>query len=177
MLDLLCLISARDGILPHIHLYDYHSTVIASDSKGLKFNLSRSFNEKDGRRCCRDSGRRFDVQTLPVDLHRVYKHLYEQTQDEQYALTIVFMIRTAVELHRAWHMTLLTSKLLQQLKHTFQLRMTWNLGVTDVSFSSVFMFVCLGGEGRGDWFCIFVGSIIQHRNSDHPFQFFFILIL
>jgi len=110
------------------------STVIASDSKGLKFNLSRSFNHDDGHRRCRDSGRRFDVQTLPVDLHRVYKHLYDQTQDEQYALTIVFMIRTAVELHRAWHMTLLTSKLLQQLKHTFQLRMTWNLGVTDLIF-------------------------------------------
>eukprot|EP00957_Ditylum_brightwellii_P187353 14269423-Ditylum_brightwellii.AAC.1 len=58
---------------------------------------------------------RFDVKTLPADLHRVYKKL-EIDYGEEYALTTVFMIRTAIELHRAWHNTLLTAKILQQLK-------------------------------------------------------------
>ena len=31
-------------------------------------------------------------------------------------LLIMFVMRTAIELHRAWHMTLLTSKILQQVK-------------------------------------------------------------
>ena len=45
------------------------------------------------------------------------------------ALLWVFTLRTATELHRAWHMTLLTSALLLQIKKKFGLRMTWNLGV------------------------------------------------
>lgn len=77
--------------------------------------------------------RRFDPKTLPVDLHRVYKHL-EQDFGEDYALTVVFMFRTGVELHRAWHMTLLTSKILQQLKDQFNVRMTWDLGVIKLRF-------------------------------------------
>ena len=53
---------------------------------------------------------------------------------EDYALHVLFTIRTAVELHRAWHMTLLTSKLMQQLKDRFQLRTTWQLGVLRLRF-------------------------------------------
>jgi len=81
----------------------------------------------------RSSGRIFEVNTLPVDIHRVFKQLSNKF-GEEYALTTVFLIRTAVELHRAWHMTLLTSSLLQQVKEKFKLRMTWNLGVTDLVF-------------------------------------------
>mmetsp|Transcript_19673 Transcript_19673/g.29034 ORF Transcript_19673/g.29034 Transcript_19673/m.29034 type:complete len:708 (-) Transcript_19673:160-2283(-) len=79
------------------------------------------------------SERRFDVNTLPVDLHRVYKHL-ERDFGKEYALTVIFIIRTGVELHRAWHMTLLTSKILQQLKDKFGIRMTWELGVIKLKF-------------------------------------------
>ncbi|MGK3754968.1 MAG: hypothetical protein ACI8RD_007277 [Bacillariaceae sp.] len=81
----------------------------------------------------RESGRRFDVNTLPVDLRRVFMKLKEKF-GEEYALTVVFLIRTAIELHRAWNMTWLTGRLLQQVKDKFELRMTWNLGVTDLIF-------------------------------------------
>jgi len=81
----------------------------------------------------RDSGRKFDVKNLPADLRRVYKHL-EEMYDEEYALTVVFAIRTAIELHRAWHVSLLINKLVQQLKDKFDLCMTWDLGVTDLVF-------------------------------------------
>ena len=79
------------------------------------------------------SERRFDVQTLPADLQRVYANL-ARDQGEDYALTVVFTLRTAVALHRAWHMTLLTHKVLQQIKDKFQLQMTWNLGVIRLKF-------------------------------------------
>jgi len=57
-----------------------------------------------------------------------------ESKGEEYALNVVFMIRTAVELHRAWHMTLLTNRVLQQLKDKFKLHMTWDLGVIDLKF-------------------------------------------
>lgn len=76
---------------------------------------------------------KFDINTLPVDLRRVVGHL---TRDfgEEYALTFAFMVRTGSELHRAWHMTLLTSKILQQIKDKFKIRTTWELGVTKLKF-------------------------------------------
>ena len=77
--------------------------------------------------------RAFDVKQLPIDMQRVYHHL-KTDNGEEYALKIVFTMRTAVELHRAWHMTLLTSKILQQLKDKYKLRMTWNLGVVKLKF-------------------------------------------
>lgn len=79
------------------------------------------------------SDRKFDVKTLAPDLHRVYKNL-ERDFGEEYALTFVFIFRTGVELHRAWHMTLLTSKILQQIKDKFNMRMTWELGVIKLKF-------------------------------------------
>jgi len=75
----------------------------------------------------------FDVRQLPKDLQRVHNTL-KKKHGEEYALLVVFTIRTAVELHRAWHMTLLTSKLLQQLKDRFRLRMSWTLGVVKLKF-------------------------------------------
>lgn len=39
-----------------------------------------------------------------------------------------------MELHRAWHMTLFTSKILQQIKDKFDMRMTWDLGVVRLVF-------------------------------------------
>ena len=42
----------------------------------------------------RESGRKFKVELLPNDLQRVYKHLEEQF-GEEYALTVVFTVRTA----------------------------------------------------------------------------------
>jgi len=79
------------------------------------------------------SDQKFDVKSLPIDMQRVVSHL---TKDfgEEYALTFAFMVRTASELHRAWHMTLLTSKILQQVKDRFKIRTTWELGVIKLKF-------------------------------------------
>jgi len=79
------------------------------------------------------SERKFNVKTLPADMLRVYRAL-ESKFGEEYALLFVFNMRTAIELHRAWHMTLLTSKILQSVKDRFGLRMTWNLGVIRLKF-------------------------------------------
>ena len=49
------------------------------------------------------SERRFDVNTLPADMRRVYGHL-EEKFGEEYGLLFIFTMRTAVELHRAWNM-------------------------------------------------------------------------
>lgn len=43
------------------------------------------------------SERRFDVDTLPADMRRVYGHL-EEKYGEEYALLFVFTMTTAVEL-------------------------------------------------------------------------------
>merc|ERR1719375_2113411 len=72
------------------------------------------------------SERKFDVHTFPDDMRRVHDKLASRFGQE-YALLWVFTVRTATELHRAWHMTLLTSALLLQIKKKFGLRMTWNL--------------------------------------------------
>ena len=77
--------------------------------------------------------RRFNVGLLPADLQRVYHQLHEE-HDEEYALVFVFIVRTAVELHRAWHMTLLTSKILHMIKKRHDVRCTWNLGVVKLIF-------------------------------------------
>ena len=77
---------------------------------------------------------KFDVTTLPADMQRIYKELSRRFGSDDYALPVIFVMRTAIELHRAWHMTLLTDKILQQLKEHFQLRMTWNLGVFRLQF-------------------------------------------
>jgi len=79
------------------------------------------------------SERRFDVETLPADMRRVYGHL-EEKYGEEYGLLFVFTMTTAVELHRAWNMTLLTATVLQEIKDKFNLRMTWNLGVIRLIF-------------------------------------------
>jgi hypothetical protein len=79
------------------------------------------------------SDREFDTKTLPADMQRVYKQLAVRFGTD-YALKVIFVMRTAVELHRAWHMTLLTSMILQQLKDRFHLRMTWNLSVFRCQF-------------------------------------------
>ena len=79
------------------------------------------------------SQRKFEVEKLPPDMLRVYYEL-EKKYTEEYALLFVFTMRTAIEMHRAWHMTLLTGKILQRIKDTFGLRMTWNLGVIRLIF-------------------------------------------
>jgi len=76
---------------------------------------------------------RFDVNDLPPDLHRVYDHLLKK-YDEEYALVVIFIIRTAIELHRAWHLTLLSDRILQQVKERFKISMMWNLGVFKLVF-------------------------------------------
>lgn len=75
----------------------------------------------------------FDVQQLPSDMYLLFGKLKERFGGT-YALHIMFTMRTAIELHRAWHMTLLTSKVLQQLTDKFDLRMTWTLGVVKLQF-------------------------------------------
>jgi len=79
------------------------------------------------------SERRFDVSQLPSDIFRVYENLKRES-GENYALLIVFVLRTAVELHRAWNMTILSSKILHLIKDKFKLRMTWSLGVLRLKF-------------------------------------------
>ena len=81
-----------------------------------------------------DQDRKFNTRVLPADMQRVFKSLKKE-HGEDHALCVIFCIQTAIGLHRAWHMTLLTSKILQQLKERFRLRMTWNLGVFKLSFS------------------------------------------
>lgn len=76
---------------------------------------------------------KFDTTTLPADMQRVYKSL-KKLRGEEYALVFVFIMRTGMELHRAWHMTLLTSKILQQIKEAFDIRMTWDIGVFKLKF-------------------------------------------
>eukprot|EP00937_MAST-01D_sp_MAST-1D-sp2_P002305 g2305.t1 len=76
---------------------------------------------------------KFDTRRLPTDLARVVGNLTRRF-GEDYALHIAFTIRTAVELHRAWNMTLLTSTLMEQLKERFDLRLTWSLGVLRLKF-------------------------------------------
>jgi hypothetical protein len=97
--------------------------------------VARSFGDIDAtsRPPYRDSGRKFNVDRLPADLRRVYDRL-EDMFGEEYALTVAFTIRTAVELHRAWHMSLMTANVLQQLKEKFNLRISWSLGVIDLNF-------------------------------------------
>lgn len=91
-------------------------------------------DDQNDRNSYRTSGREFDAEKyLCKDMLRVFKAL-EKENGTVYALAIIFTVRTAIELHRAWHMTLLTSRLLQQIKDKFSLRMTWNLGVTDLVF-------------------------------------------
>lgn len=79
------------------------------------------------------SERRFKIETLPDDERRVYGHL-EEKFGEEYALLFIFTMRTAIELHRAWNMPLLTTNVLQKIKDKFGLRMTWNLGVLRLIF-------------------------------------------
>jgi hypothetical protein len=54
-----------------------------------------------------DDEHRFDLTQVDVDMQRVVGHLTE-LENEEYALRVLFTMRSAVELHRAWHMTLLT---------------------------------------------------------------------
>jgi hypothetical protein len=82
------------------------------------------------------SEHKYDIKELEKeepDLFRVFGHL-EERFGEEYALLVVFVVRNAVELHRAWHMTLLTAKLCEDIKAKFKLRMTWELGVLRLKF-------------------------------------------
>ena len=79
------------------------------------------------------SERKFDINSLPADMRRVYDHLEKQF-GEEYGLLVIFSMRTSIELHRAWHMSLLSSNILQQIKEEFGLRMTWELGVIRIKF-------------------------------------------
>mmetsp|Transcript_5768 Transcript_5768/g.8375 ORF Transcript_5768/g.8375 Transcript_5768/m.8375 type:complete len:697 (-) Transcript_5768:145-2235(-) len=80
-----------------------------------------------------EENRKFNIKTLPLDMQRVYQQL-AAAHGEEYGLVWIFSMRTAVELHRGWHMPLLTSRILQQIKQKFGLRTTWNLGVVKLIF-------------------------------------------
>jgi hypothetical protein len=75
----------------------------------------------------------FNVETLPEDMLRVYTYLAAEN-GEEYALVTIFAMSTAIELHRAWHMTLLTKKILQEIKEVFDLKLTWELSVFNLKF-------------------------------------------
>lgn len=90
--------------------------------------------ENDGlRKTVSFNKRRFDPSKLPPDMLRVYKSLKERF-DEEYALLFVFNMQTAMEMHRAWNMTLLTSKTLKKCSEMVGLTMTWELGVIKLKF-------------------------------------------
>lgn len=83
----------------------------------------------------RFKSKRFNVKTLPQDLQRIYHNLTgAHNRSEEYALQNVFAVLTAIELHRTWNMTLLTSKTLQRIKDEFSLQMSWELGVFKLKF-------------------------------------------
>ena len=93
-----------------------------------------ALQETDGlRKSVSFAERRFDPKKLPVDMLRVYTSLKERF-DEEYALLFVFNMQTAMEMHRAWNMTLLTSKTLKKCSEMVGLRMTWELGVIKLKF-------------------------------------------
>ena len=78
---------------------------------------------------------RFDVKSLDPGLQKLYLSL--TTKDHhtrEYALTVIFNIRTAIELHRAWHVSLFTNRLMEKVKAKFGLSMNWHLGVFRMSF-------------------------------------------
>ena len=77
---------------------------------------------------------RFNITQLPADLQRVKDALVQNGKSEEYALRMVFMITTAEHLHRAWNLTLLTSKVMKTLARKFDLRMKWDLGVLRLKF-------------------------------------------
>ena len=77
--------------------------------------------------------RRFDPSNLPADMLRVYTSLKDRF-DEEYAMLFVFNMQTAMEMHRAWNMTLLTSKTLKKCSEMVGLTMTWELGVIKLKF-------------------------------------------
>jgi hypothetical protein len=54
-------------------------------------------------------------------------------------------MQTAMEMHRAWNMTLLTSKTLKKCSEMVGLTMTWELGVIKLKF---FMEDNIGGDGK-----------------------------
>ena len=70
-------------------------------------------------------------------MRRVYGHL-EERFGEEYGLLFIFTMRTAVELHRAWNMTLLTATVLQEIKDKFNLRMTVRLLSTALTLTIFF---------------------------------------
>lgn len=109
------------------------------------------------------SEREFDATKLPKDVQRVVEDLSSKCYDELYtkkyakknvkiehkseedielkrraketALQYAFVMETAIELHRSWHMTLPTMSILQQIKDEFELKMTWEIGVDQINFS------------------------------------------
>lgn len=74
-----------------------------------------------------------EIGNVEKDLQRLYGNL-KRLHDEDYALAMIFLVRTAVELHRAWHLTLLTKKILDQIKDEFDLSVSWDLGVMHLKF-------------------------------------------
>jgi len=107
----------------------------AMSPKSPKRVCSQShLEEHDGlRKTVSFATRRFDPSGLPADMLRVYTSLKERF-DEEYALLFVFNMQTAMEMHRAWNMTLLTSKTLKKCSEMVGLTMTWELGVIKLKF-------------------------------------------
>ena len=111
-------------ILQHLH----------ANLNMFRFNSSR-LQRGSIRDTLQFNAKRFDVKILPQDMQRVYQNLMsDHDQSEEYALQNIFATLTAIELHRTWNMTLLTSKTLQGMKDEFGLLMTWELGVFKLKF-------------------------------------------
>jgi len=73
------------------------------------------------------------------DLDRVMRSLIKKHdkgngEGFEYACKVALIIRTAMALHKAWHMTLLTDVLIYNLMKKFDIVMTWNLGVFLLKF-------------------------------------------
>jgi hypothetical protein len=82
------------------------------------------------------AGKKFDYKRqLPEDMVRIVNKLKKNDEcGEEYALQVIFLIRTAVELHRAYHMTIMTARILNELKESLELRVTFHLGVLRLTF-------------------------------------------
>ena len=72
------------------------------NTKSTKPELMRwEFKQTTLNRHVELSERKFDINTLPIDMRRVYDHLETQF-GEEYGLLVIFSMRTAIELHRSW---------------------------------------------------------------------------
>ena len=107
--------------------------MLASDSDMCTGETISKFENKDEN--VEELEARFDIRSLDPGLQKLYLTLTKKdNHTRDYALTTIFNIRTAIELHRAWHVSLFTNRLLEKVKAKYGLTMNWHLGVFRMTF-------------------------------------------